>query len=67
MQITNFILATMVSLFCLNAQAGLLFNYSQLATKDLDEMNQLVNDKISESKKAYSGKNVPLKEALQAI
>ncbi|MBO9667752.1 MAG: hypothetical protein J7501_13175 [Bdellovibrio sp.] len=67
MKITNFILATMVFVLCLNAQAGLLLNYSQLATKDLDEMNQLVNDKIKESKKSYSGKNVPLKEALQAI
>ncbi|MGE5085409.1 MAG: hypothetical protein ACM3MG_03855 [Bacillota bacterium] len=67
MKTTNFILATLVSAVCLNAQAGLLFNYSQLATKDLDEMNQLVNDKIKESKKAYSGKNVPLKEALQAV
>ncbi|MFM6928865.1 MAG: hypothetical protein ACKOX6_10410, partial [Bdellovibrio sp.] len=67
MKTTNFIIATLVSAVCLNAQAGLLFNYSQLATKDLDEMNQLVTDKIKESKKAYSGKNVPLKEALQAV
>lgn len=30
-------------------------------------MNQMVNDKLRESKKATSGKLVPLKEALQAV
>lgn len=30
-------------------------------------MNQLVNDKVKESKKSSSGKTVPLKEALQAV
>lgn len=50
-----------------NAQAGLLFNYSQLALKDLDQMSQLVNDKIKESKKVRDGRMVPLKEALQAV
>ena len=35
--------------------------------KDLDQMNALVGDKIKESKKSYAGKNVPLKEALQAV
>ncbi len=49
------------------AHAGLLFNYSQLALKDLDQMNQLVSDKVKESKKSSSGKAVPLKEALQAV
>lgn len=49
------------------AHAGLLFNYSQLALKDLDQMNDLVNDKVKESKKVGSGKVVPLKEALQAV
>lgn len=53
--------------FCLQAQAGLLFNYSQLALKDLDQMNKLVRDKVQESKKSSSGKVVPLKEALQAV
>ena len=67
MKVTNLFIATLVSAVCLQAHAGLLFNYSQLVTKDLDEMNQMVNDKIKESKKAYSGKNVPLKEALQAV
>lgn len=53
--------------FCMQAHAGLLFNYSQLALKDLDQMNKLVSDKIKESKKSGSGKAVPLKEALQAV
>lgn len=57
----------MTFVFCLQAQAGLLFNYSQLALKDLDQMNQLVSDKVKESKKSSSGKVVPLKEALQAV
>jgi hypothetical protein len=47
--------------------AGLLFNYSQLALKDLDQMTRLVSDKVRESKKAGSGAIVPLKEALQAV
>lgn len=54
-------------LLSIQAQAGLLFNYSQLALKDLDQMNKLVLDKVKESKKAESGKVVPLKEALQAV
>lgn len=49
------------------AHAGLLFNYSQLALKDLDQMNKLVSDKVAEAKKSSSGKAVPLKEALQAV
>jgi len=49
------------------AQAGLLFNYSQLALKDLDQMNKLVRAKIQESKKSGGNKVIPLKEALQAI
>lgn len=49
------------------AQAGLLFNYSQLALKDLDQMNKLVRAKIAESNKAGGDKAIPLKEALQAI
>jgi hypothetical protein len=50
-----------------SAQAGLLFNYSQLALKDLDQMNKLVRSKIQESKKSGGDKNIPLKEALQAV
>lgn len=50
-----------------NAWAGLLFNYHALTTKDLDQMNKLVADKIKESKKSSNGRSVPLKEALQAV
>ncbi|MEZ0391199.1 MAG: hypothetical protein ACAH59_03215 [Pseudobdellovibrionaceae bacterium] len=50
-----------------SAQAGLLFNYSQLALKDLDQMNKLVRSKIQESKKSGGNKVIPLKEALQAV
>ena len=49
------------------AQAGLLYNYSQLALRDLDQMVKIINDKVKESKKAHHGKVVPLKEALQAV
>lgn len=49
------------------SQAGLLFNYHQLTLKNLDQMNSLVKSKIKESKAAYSGKAVPLKEALQSV
>lgn len=49
------------------AQAGLLFNYSQLALKDLDQMNKMVQGKIKESRKAGGNRSIPLKEALQAV
>lgn len=49
------------------AVAGLLFNYSQLALKDLDQMNKLVRAKIAESRKSGGNKAIPLKEALQAV
>ncbi|WII73484.1 hypothetical protein QJS83_06320 [Bdellovibrio sp. 22V] len=62
-----FILTMFTFVFCTQAQAGLLFNYSQLALKDLDQMNKLVSDKVKESRKSASGKAVPLKEALQAV
>ena len=51
----------------LQAQAGLLFVYSRLATKDLDQMNKIVQDKIKESRKEKADKSIPLKEALQAV
>lgn len=35
--------------------------------KDLAQMNEMVQQKITESKKSSSGKVVPLKEALQAV
>ncbi|QLY24798.1 hypothetical protein [Bdellovibrio sp. KM01] len=63
----NFILATLVTAFCLHAQAGLIANYATLATKDLDQMNELVNEKIQESEQLHDEKYVPLKEALQAV
>lgn len=49
------------------SQAGLLYTYHQLTLKDLDQMSSLVKNKIKESKAAYSGKSVPLKEALQSV
>ncbi|MCK6600050.1 MAG: hypothetical protein L6Q37_16920 [Bdellovibrionaceae bacterium] len=50
-----------------HSEAGLIFNYHQLTLKNLDQINAMVKEKIKESKLAYSGKTVPLKEALQAI
>lgn len=67
MKKSNFFLTICSFVFCFQAQAGLLFNYSQLATKDLDEVNKMITEKIQESKKTSSGKVVPLKEALQAV
>lgn len=64
---TKTTLAIIITFFSLNSFAGLLYNYSQLSLKDLDQMNDLVTKKVNESKKASSGKTVPLKEALQAV
>lgn len=47
--------------------AGLLYEYSQLATKDLDKMNKIIQEKIKESRKEKDDKTIPLKEALQAV
>ena len=44
-----------------------MFNYSRLTTKNLDEMNHLVHEKIKESRKESGDKSIPLKEALQAV
>ncbi|AHI05047.1 hypothetical protein BDW_02695 [Bdellovibrio bacteriovorus W] len=63
----NILLTLLVFVFSTNAMAGLLFTYSQLTVKDLDQMAKIVNDKIAESKKSAHGKEVPLKEALQAV
>lgn len=60
-------LSLLVFVFCAESHAGLLFNYSQLALKDLDQMSEIVTSKVSESKKVSAGKIVPLKEALQAV
>lgn len=49
------------------SMAGLTYTYHQLTLKNLDQMNTLIKNKIKESKAAYSGKTVPLKEALQAV
>jgi hypothetical protein len=49
------------------AQAGLLFNYSQLKLKDIDSMSKLISSKIEESRKAGGDQTVPLKECLQAV
>lgn len=47
--------------------AGLLYTYSQLQLKDLEQMQKIIDDKIRESEKEAAGKMVPLKEALQAL
>ena len=49
------------------ANAGLLYPYSRLALKDLDQMTKLVQEKIKESRKAGGDQTIPLKEALQAV
>lgn len=50
-----------------NAKAGLLYNYSQLSLKDLEQMSKLIQNKIAESRKAGGDQIIPLKEALQAV
>ncbi len=67
MKTIKYVVAVLCMSFSLQSSAGLLFNYSQLALKDLDQMNSLVMAKVKESRKSDSGKNVPLKEALQAV
>jgi hypothetical protein len=67
MKKTNFIFACLLVLSCATADAGLLFNYSELALKDVDQLTKLVNDKIKESKRSSGGKVIPLREALQAV
>lgn len=47
------------------SSAGLLFNYSQLILKDLDQMNELAQKKVKEFKK--DGSVEILQEAVQAI
>jgi len=47
------------------SSAGLLYNYSQLILKDLDEMNEMVQKKIKEYKS--DGGVQSLTEALQAV
>ncbi|MGZ3742763.1 MAG: hypothetical protein ACXWRE_11370 [Pseudobdellovibrionaceae bacterium] len=57
--LTNLLLWASVS------SAGLLYNYSQLTLKDLDQMNTIVQKKIKEFKKENSVEI--LKEAVQAV
>lgn len=49
------------------AQAGLLFTFSELTTKDLEQMSKIVKTKIAESRRSDGDKVIPLKEALQAV
>lgn len=49
------------------ASAGLLFHYSDLALKDLDQMSKIVQDKVKESRKSKGEKVIPLREGLQAV
>lgn len=66
--LTCSVLTILISLsFSATANAGLLFNYSQLALKDLDQMAKLIQTKIAESRKAGGDKVIPIKEALQAV
>lgn len=59
---------TVAFLTSLSSGAGLLYNYSQLALKDLDQMSKIIQDKTKESKKEKGGdKIIPLKEAFQAV
>ncbi|MBX3039983.1 MAG: hypothetical protein KF789_04660 [Bdellovibrionaceae bacterium] len=60
---------TLISVFVPMFLAGLLwagpeFTYSQLALKDLDQMNDLVRQKIAAAKE---GDNAPLKDGLQTV
>lgn len=61
------LIAGLIILLAAQSHAGLLFNYTELMSKDEAAMIKLVEDKLNESKKSYAGKSVPLKEALQAI
>ncbi len=58
-----FILASI--LWVSTSSAGLLYNYSQLTLKDLDQMNNLAQKKIKEFKK--DGSVEILREAVQAV
>lgn len=58
-----FILASL--LWASVSSAGLLYNYSQLTLRDLDQMNEIAQKKIKEFKK--DGSVEILKEAVQAV
>jgi hypothetical protein len=61
------LISSAILFFYAKSQAGLIFNYSQLALKDLDQMSAFVQSKVQESKKTTESKWVPLKEGLQAV
>ena len=67
LNMNHFKILLITILFSSLAQAGLLYSYSRLTTKDLDEMTKLVHTKINESKVETGDKTMPLKEALQAV
>lgn len=69
MQISRYFIVSLLSLtlFIAPAQAGLIYNYSQLALKDLDQMTKIVKEKIKESKQSGGDKVIALKEGLQAV
>lgn len=67
MKSRNIFLFTVFMFVSFKSFAGLLFNYSELALKDLDQMGKLVKSKMAESKKSGGNKAIPLKEALQAV
>lgn len=46
------------------AMAQLIYSYSQLAIKDLDEMSKLVQAQVQASKRAKADKTSPLREGL---
>lgn len=63
----SLVLFTSIIFVVLQSQAGLLYNYSALALKDLDQMSKIIQNKIKESQKSGGDRIIPLKEALQAI
>jgi hypothetical protein len=57
----------MTLFWSLQSSAGLLYTYKQLFTKDLDQMNKIVNEKVKEAAKDQGDRSIPLKEGLQAV
>lgn len=51
----------------IQVSAGLMYNYQQLMMKDVEQINQIIENRLKESKKTKYGKSVPLKEGLQAV
>ena len=61
----SYLVLTVTFLWASLSSAGLLYNYSQLTLKDLDQINEMVTKKIKEYKKDRSVEI--LKEAVQAV